>query len=37
MRLDDIVPMDRKVSILQLDVEGHERAALLGARGIIDK
>lgn len=37
IRLDDVVPMDRKVSILQLDVEGHERAALLGARGIIDK
>ena len=34
--LDSCVPADRKVSILQLDVEGHERAALLGARRIIE-
>jgi FkbM family methyltransferase len=37
IRLDDAVPFDRKISILQLDVEGHERDAMLGARGIIDK
>jgi FkbM family methyltransferase len=34
--LDDVIPADRKVSILQLDVGGHERAALLGARRIIE-
>ncbi len=34
--LDDVVPADREVSILQLDVEGHERNALLGARRIIE-
>ncbi len=37
IRLDDAVPFDRKISVLQLDVEGHERDALMGARGIIDK
>ncbi len=34
--LDDAIAPDRKISILQLDVEGHERAALLGARRIIE-
>ena len=29
--IDEVVPEDRKVSILQLDVEGHEQAALAGA------
>jgi FkbM family methyltransferase len=29
--LDYVVPLDRKLSILQLDVEGHERQALKGA------
>lgn len=37
VRLDQSVPLDRPVSILQLDVEGHERAAVKGARGIIEK
>jgi len=30
-RIDDIVPRNRKISILQLDVEGHELYALEGA------
>lgn len=34
--LDYVVPIDRKVSILQLDVEGHEKSALLGAYHIIN-
>ena len=29
------MPADRQISILQLDVEGHERAALEGAMDII--
>lgn len=33
--LDYAVPLDRKISILQLDVEGHEKQALLGAFHII--
>lgn len=35
IRLDSAVPADRQISILQLDVEGHERAALEGAMDII--
>ena len=31
VRIDDSVRVDRRVSIIQLDVEGHERAALEGA------
>lgn len=34
-RLDDLVPEGRKVTIVQLDVEGHEWPALEGARRII--
>lgn len=37
IRLDNVVPEDRQVSILQLDVEGHERAALEGAMEIITR
>jgi len=33
--LDYTVPLDREISILQLDVEGHEKAALRGAYHII--
>lgn len=33
--LDYTVPLERKVGILQLDVEGHERPALLGAHHIV--
>jgi hypothetical protein len=29
--IDDLVPADCTVSIIQLDVEGHERQALAGA------
>ena len=35
--LDYTVPLDRKVSILQLDVEGHEAEALMGAYHIINR
>lgn len=35
--LDYAVPLDRPVSILQLDVEGHEGAALLGAYHILHR
>lgn len=30
-KIDDIVPIDRQVSIIQLDVEGYEKEALSGA------
>lgn len=33
--LDELVPVKRKVSILQLDIEGHEVPALMGAKRII--
>ncbi len=35
--LDYTVPLDRPVSLLQLDVEGHEKRALLGAFHIISR
>ncbi len=35
--LDYTVPLDRRVSILQLDVEGHEKQAMRGAYHIISK
>ena len=35
VRVDDIVPSDRRVSILQLDVEGFEQHALSGALNTI--
>jgi FkbM family methyltransferase len=35
--IDDLVPTDRTVSILQLDVEGHERQALSGALQTIQR
>lgn len=31
VRIDDVVPEDRTVSMIQLDVEGYERHALMGA------
>ena len=31
LAIDDVVPPDRNVTIIQLDVEGHEQAALTGA------
>lgn len=37
LMLDYVVPLDRPVSILQLDVEGHEGEALLGAYHIINR
>lgn len=36
LMLDYAVPLDRKVSILQLDIEGHEKQALRGAYHIIN-
>jgi FkbM family methyltransferase len=35
--LDDVVPADRRVALIQLDVEGHEKEALLGARATIER
>jgi FkbM family methyltransferase len=35
--VDDVVPVDREVSIIQLDVEGHEKQALLGALKTIER
>jgi len=35
--LDNVVPSDEKISILQLDVEGYEQFAMEGASSIIDK
>ena len=37
MPLDDLVDPSRMVSVLQLDVEGFEWPALLGARRIIEQ
>lgn len=37
VKLDDAVPEHRFVSIIQLDVEGHELQALSGARRMIEK
>lgn len=33
--LDALIPAERRVSVLHLDVEGHEAPALAGARGLI--
>jgi len=35
--LDDVVPLDRRVALIQFDVEGHEKEALLGALGTIER
>jgi FkbM family methyltransferase len=35
VKLDTVVPYDRAITVLQLDIEGHERAALEGAMQII--
>ncbi|MFP4327763.1 MAG: FkbM family methyltransferase [Paracoccaceae bacterium] len=35
--LDFAVPLDRRISILQLDVEGHEKQALKGAYHIVNR
>ncbi|QFU74404.1 FkbM family methyltransferase [Halioglobus maricola] len=35
--IDEIVPADRQVSILQLDVEGYEKAALLDSLALIER
>ena len=34
-RIDDLVPTDRRVSVLQLDIEGHEWPAIEGAAATI--
>lgn len=35
LRLDEVIPPDRRVNLIQLDVEGAEGAALAGARQLI--
>ena len=35
--LDNAIGIDRNISIIQLDVEGHEKEALAGALGIINR
>lgn len=37
LAVDDIVGSDRRVAVIQLDVEGHERQALEGAMRTIDR
>jgi len=32
VRVDDVVPREAAVSVIKIDVEGHEYRALLGAR-----
>lgn len=36
-RLDDLVPVDAKVSLIKVDVEGHEANALHGASGLLER
>jgi len=35
--IDDLIPSDRSISIIQLDVEGHEKQALTGALSTIKR
>ncbi len=35
--IDDVLPADRRVAVIQLDVEGHEQAALAGAMLTIER
>ena len=37
VKIDDIIPVDRDISILQLDVEGYEKQALIGAMDTIKR
>lgn len=37
VRLDDVIPADRPVDVIQLDVEGAEEQALCGALGLIGR
>jgi FkbM family methyltransferase len=37
LAIDDVVPANRHVAVVQLDVEGHEKAALLGAVRTIER
>jgi hypothetical protein len=36
LRIDDVVPADRYVSMIKIDVEGHEYRAIIGARRTIE-
>ena len=36
-KLDDVIPLDRMVSLIHLDVEGHEKQALIGALKTIQR
>ena len=37
LKIDDVIPTDRDISIVQLDVEGFERPALMGAMATIER
>ena len=37
VKIDDVVPVDREIATLQLDVEGFEKSALIGAISIIKR
>ena len=37
VRLDSLVPADRRIGLLKIDVEGHEYAVLRGAEAILDR
>ena len=35
--VDEVVPMERPIALIHLDVEGHEKAVLSGARRILER
>lgn len=36
-RIDDVIPADQRIDLVKLDIEGHELAALKGARATIER